>query len=185
MRGFASIDGEFRYRLVRDWSPEPARSPSGVVSLRQVRSVTWCMLNPSTADGTQDDPTVRKCIGFSTRWGFNRLVIVNLFAFRATAPTCLDGSMEQVGSRNDEHIIEAVREADMVVCAWGAHGKRFPSRVLEVRELVDESAARGDQFGRQPAVGCLGLTADGQPRHPLMLGYGTPRQVFPPLGGVA
>jgi hypothetical protein len=67
-----SADGRYRYRLTRD--------------LGGKTTVTFIMLNPSTADANLDDPTIRRCKGFAKDWGYGRLIIVNLFAFRATDP---------------------------------------------------------------------------------------------------
>lgn len=57
-----SVCGKFRYVLEREWALHG-------------KTLTWCMLNPSTADALDDDPTIRKCIGFSKRWGFGSLVV--------------------------------------------------------------------------------------------------------------
>src|SRR5687767_7200334 len=70
-----SDDQRYRYQLVRGWSGEPP--------------IVWVMLNPSTADGTQDDHTIRKIVQFSRNWGYGSLTVVNLFALRATKPTAL------------------------------------------------------------------------------------------------
>ena len=64
--------GRYRYRLTRE--------------LGGKLTLTVVMLNPSTADGSADDPTIRRCKGFAKDWGYGRLVIVNLYAFRATDP---------------------------------------------------------------------------------------------------
>jgi hypothetical protein len=117
-------------------------------------AVAFIGLNPSTADETADDPTIRRCIGFARRWGFARLKVINLFAFRSTDPAALLAAPDPVGPENDSTILEGIRESDLVVCAWGA----FPNsgRAADVLPLI-------------AAPHCLGTTKNGSPRHPLYL----------------
>lgn len=115
------------------------------------------MLNPSTADATLDDPTIRRCRGFAKGWGMGGLVVVNLFAFRATSPAALKSSADPVGPENDDAIHDAVVGSRAVVAAWGVHG-RLLGRADQVLGLLRE-------IGREPM--CLGVTKDGYPRHPL------------------
>lgn len=124
---------------------------------RELRRVCWIMLNPSTADETQDDPTVRRCIGFGRAWGFGRLTIVNLFALRSTDPRALRGHTDPVGPDNDLAIVSSARMADLVVAAWGVHGA-LGGRAGHVAGLL--AAARIN-------VHCLGTTKSGAPVHPL------------------
>lgn len=140
--------GVFRYRLWRRWSSN-------------VKPITFIMLNPSTADANEDDPTIRKCIGFAKRIGHGAIEVVNLFAFRATKPAELKREGFRRGPDNNRHIIAACNESAMVVCAWGAHARGL-SRVGEVKDLLG--------MGRYP-IFALALTEDGIPRHPLMLSY--------------
>ena len=77
-RGSAEISdcGHYRYSLYREWRYNP-------------RLIVWMMLNPSTADALTNDPTLRRCIDFSRQWGYGGLIVVNLYAFRASKPkTC-------------------------------------------------------------------------------------------------
>jgi len=109
------------------------------------------MLNPSTATQEQDDPTIRRCIGFARRWGYVRLEVVNLFAWRATRPKDLPRSWDP---EDDRAIREAVVRADRVVAAWGVHGAG--PRADEVLAMLGP-------------CDCLGVTKHGHPRHPLYL----------------
>lgn len=125
--------------------------------------ILWVMLNPSTADALQDDNTIRKICGFSARWGYDLLEVVNLFALRSTDPTALKKHADPIGPENDRHILEAVQRANTVVCAWGNHG------VLGDRDLAVVRAIFA--AGRTPVV--LGMNEPSgkppraQPVHPL------------------
>lgn len=86
----------------------------------------FIMLNPSTADAMVDDATIRRCSGFAQRWGYARLEVANIYAYRSTDPRALRDLADPVGPENDQYIAEAVARADKVVCAWGAHPARNP-----------------------------------------------------------
>lgn len=120
----------------------------------------FIMLNPSTADEKRNDPTVSRCIGFAKHWGFGRLEVCNIFAYRATDPKELysyyDGKLI-IGPDNDMHIRHAVDRADRVVCAWGNHGVLF-DRGIFIREAI----MLQDKF---PLA--FKITNKGQPIHPL------------------
>ena len=123
------------------------------------RRVLFVMLNPSAADEEQDDPTIRRCIGFARNWGFGLLDVVNLFALMSTDPKALLTADGPVGPDNDVTIHCALEVADTVVLGWGNHGLDHQGRVKEVTAIVRQSA--------QPF--CLGITLRGAPRHPLRL----------------
>lgn len=112
-------------------------------------------LNPSTADETNDDPTIRRCIGFARAWGYGALCMANLFAYRATDPADMKKAAEPVGWENDHTLTTLARGAGVVVAAWGAHGT-YKGRDQSVRLLV-------------PNLHFLRLTKDGHPGHPLYL----------------
>lgn len=126
--------------------------------------INWVMLNPSTADEIFDDPTIRKCIGFSKRWGFSELVVTNLFSFRATKPSDLRELVRCDYARavgiNDPHIIEQAHRANMVIAAWGIHGN-LAGRADDVMNRVLPDIR----------MFCIGKTKDGLPLHPCMAGY--------------
>jgi hypothetical protein len=130
---------------------------------------TFIMLNPSTADGLIDDPTIRKCMGFCERWGCGELHVVNLFAFRATDPADLRRADDPVGPDNFDWIRRTVditlnrthsgRRA-RVVCAWGTRGVYMAQDQIVIGRIEDIC---------QPM--CLGVTLDGHPKHPLYVRY--------------
>lgn len=133
--------------------------------------IAWVMLNPSTADASIDDPTIRKICGFSKRWGYSLLTVVNLFALRSTDPKALKKHQDPVGPDNDAHIRAAVASATTVVCAWGNHGALL-DRDIAVRKLI---------HGAGKAAVVLGLNDTGprkQPVHPLYQPYETQVSVW-------
>ena len=152
-----SPDGTYRYYLGRRWNADPAT---------RALTLAFIMLNPSTADAEQDDPTIRKCVGFARRLGYDAISVFNLFAYRATDPADLKRAMragvDVVGPENDERLGTLLRGrlavGQGVVAAWGAHAPDG-----RVRAVLAMPGSR--------ALCTLGLTAKGVPRHPLMLGY--------------
>lgn len=151
-----SLDGLYRYRLERAWGDETA-------------TATWVMLNPSTADAHVDDRTVNQCVTFSRMAGYGRLVIVNLFALRATDPAELLTHRDPVGLGNEYHVGRALAEASLIVAAWGTH-KMAARSTIRLR-LRDAAPPEVD-------VVCLGKTASGAPKHPCRL---SPRTLFLPF----
>lgn len=143
-----SLCGKFRYVLGRQWN---AALPM----------LVFVMLNPSIATADFDDPTIRKCVAFAKMMGFGGIVVVNLFAYRATDPHDLRRAGYQVGEENDAHIARAVTNNRNVVCAWGAHARGL-ARPAEVLALLR-------RLGVKPMA--IAFTGDGIPRHPLMLSY--------------
>lgn len=158
--------GRYRYELRRRWHPT---LPALYVGC----------LNPSTADATTDDHTVRKLVGFAERLGLGGLVLWNLYAFRATDPRelwrCeLEGG-DPVGPDNDRHLARIFGEADVdrdgrFVVAWGDTSNA--SRVTAVLERM----ANAEVLTRLEA---WGTTRNGGPRHPSRIGYDTPLTRWP------
>ena len=112
-------------------------------------------LNPSTANETADDPTIRRCIAFARSWGHGALCMANLFAYRATQPADLRAQDDPVGPENDAYLQKLAAEAGVVVAAWGVHGTHR-GRHNVVRTML-------------PTLHYLRLTKDGHPGHPLYL----------------
>ena len=157
-----SNDEIYRYTLTRQWSDGPC--------------VGWLMFNPSTADARQDDATIRKCVGFSKRWGYGRMVVVNLYAIRSRDPKAVTRmGAAAIGPMNDYWIIQAIKDCRELICAWGCaqHSLEIKSRIdFILRVDLSEDGAT------IVPVRCLGLRKDRHPRHPLMLSYETPREAF-------
>lgn len=147
MSAILSPCGTYRYRLTR-------YLPS---LLRWVRPVTFIMLNPSTADATADDPTIRRCLAFADRWGGTELRVVNLFALRSTDPKALYKHADPIGPENAEHLREAAVGASILVAAWGTHASKvYPEWTRQVTEWL---APLG--------LEALKINGDGSPAHPL------------------
>ncbi len=160
--------GTYRYALWRSWNPG-------------LPVAVFVMLNPSTADGTADDPTIRKCVGFAKRWKCGAIYVVNLFAYRATDPRKLRplDRADRCGEYNGRHLRRALSRlcspgvvSGPCVAAWG----RQPAAVLGDEPARLKSLARQESVPLQ----CLGFAQDGNPRHPLMLAYATELQPYPP-----
>lgn len=136
--------------------------------------VMFIGLNPSTADETEDDMTIKKCLGFAKQWGFKGIHMLNLFAHRATQPDDLLLTEEPIGNvtRNDNLVAYYGQRCGKVVVCWGAVSAKlqqalnWDERVATVLDLID-----------QP-IYCLGKTADGSPRHPSRIAYATPLEVY-------
>jgi hypothetical protein len=146
--------GKYRYWLERKWGPGTPQ--------------VFVMLNPSTADASEDDPTIRRCMGFARREGAGGLIVVNLFGLRATDPKELDGARDRVGPDNATNIglalIGAAATRRPVICAWGAN-KHAPSQAGILHRRADDIGAE---------LKCLGLTKSGAPKHPLYLSANAP-----------
>jgi hypothetical protein len=140
-----SPDRKYRYQLTRSIGP-------------YMQSVNFIMLNPSTADETKDDPSIRRCIGFARSWGFGRLIVTNLFAIRATDPKQMLSEPEPIGQDNSEWLVKSANRSALVVCAWGAHGAHR-DRGMEVQRFLLP----------RHNLHMLRLTAQGEPAHPLYL----------------
>ncbi len=133
----------YRYMLLRSWGDGPACS--------------FIMLNPSTADASKDDPTIRRCMSFARREGCGSLVVFNLFAFRATSPADMKAAADPIGEENDDYLQMLMkRDEGPIIAAWGAHGS-FLDRDKVVKRMFT---------GR---LQCLGKTKSGAPKHPLYI----------------
>ena len=140
-----SACGLYRYSLHRAWDEV------------HLNTVNFVMLNPSTADGAQEDATIRRCVGFARSCGYGALVVTNLFAYRSTNPNGLLTAHDPIGPDNDQHLKTWASIAGPTIFGWGAH-TFATERSRAVYEML-----------RQYNPQCLRLTKSGAPAHPLYL----------------
>lgn len=143
--------GRYRYRLHRQWTAGD-------------HNVLWLMLNPSTADATNDDPTIRRCMAFSKAWGYEGMYVGNLYALRSTDPEALrtpPGGIDPVGPENHKHLREMAAWADLIVAGWGSHKMATPDVVTAAWKATGKN------------LWCLGYTKNRSPRHPLYVASAT------------
>jgi hypothetical protein len=139
--------GLYRYTLRRAWGVAPP--------------VLFVMLNPSTATAEQDDPTIRRCIGFARQWGAGGLLVANLYALRSTDPRGLSAVPDPVGPDNDSWIQRLAGTSLRVIVAWGAAPGPDPARPQRVRSVLRSVGVE--------ELWALGLSRSGAPRHPLYM----------------
>jgi len=185
-----SADGRYRYVLSRRLPGVDPYSPTPRICL-------WGMVNPSTADATANDHTIRKITGYCARWGFTRFRVVNLYAYRSKDIDLLSFLEKQdamsaslvgvktfpptdiVGPDNDRHIREQAVFASEIIVAWGARAKMPPSAKERIPHVL--GLLRGATLGVIPRVApifCIGRTKSGDPKHPLTTPYTAARERF-------
>ena len=147
--------GKYRYMLSRRWQSGPACG--------------FIMLNPSTADASIDDPTIRRCMGFARREGCGGLIVVNLYAYRSSSPAVLAAVTDPHGGPDAEREFHAAvsRVDGPLIAAWGAWSA-----------IRNPAAQIAKQYADR--LMCLGRTKDGHPRHPLYVRADAPLQLFSP-----
>ena len=166
----------YRYSLWRTWDS-------------QKPIVVFIGLNPSTADETVNDPTMRRCIGFARLWGYGGMVVVNLFAYCATKPTVLRHVADPVGKDTDSWIYTLCQyvarqvggEHNSLDCeeAGQTHGSEKSHYESVSAKVILCWGNQGCLKGRDrtlltlitPIITpyCLAMTKQGYPAHPLYL----------------
>lgn len=170
MSAIISQCSKYRYRLERDILPVLTDlAPPGPLN---GKVIAFFGVNPSTADATLNDATVRKWMGFCARWGVPRFVVGNVFAYRATDVKQLASVDDPFGDDIGDRTTDIINDADILVPCWGDTGKVPPKLQFAFDVLMDELVSSGKP------VRHFGLTKAGDPKHPLMLGYTTPLVPF-------
>lgn len=135
---------QYRYLLTRTWD-------------ESLGIVNFIGVNPSTADATEDDATIRKCVNYALNWGYGGLAMTNLFAYRSRDPAKLPLHHNPIGDKNDLYLRETATKSSLIILAWGTNG------ALEARDRgVIDMLQHHDLY-------CLKKTKDGFPNHPLYL----------------
>ena len=148
-----SVCRTWRYALWRRWN-------TGL----SCDMVAFVGLNPSYADESINDPTIRRCINFAKDWGFEGIYMLNAYAFRATDPRNMKAASNPVGPKNDQLLRYYSGKAITIVACWGAHCE--PKREVVVCEVIGK------------LVMSLGTTKNGRPKHPLYLRADTKPEPF-------
>jgi hypothetical protein len=160
MSAIISPCGAFRYRLEREVQSEG-------------KVFAYFGVNPSTADASIDDHTVKKWRGFSEIHSVSRFIVGNVFAYRSTDVEALRLAVDPVGPDNAEHLLAIAADADVLVPCWGRR-KKIPRTLWphlgQTLELLRST-------GKPIMV--FGLTKSGDPVHPQMLAYTTPLLELP------
>lgn len=153
-----SLCQKYRFDLRRFWGSAPY--------------CLWIMLNPSTADARVNDRTISKIMGFSNRWGYGGLVVVNLFAFRATDPDELLLADDPVGPNNDHYIMSWATKPEIrdVYVGWGSYGG-IKGRGLQIGRALHAAGVE---------MKCLFINENGHPKHPLYVANDTVPKVWTP-----
>ncbi len=129
----------YRYKLWRIWDDD-------------LPKVLFIMLNPSTADESKDDPTIRRCINYAKSWGYGGLFVGNLYAYRTTDPRELKKIYDPIGDDNYKCLLEMFQKCSAVICAWG-NNEPMP---IELKKNLSR-------------LHYLELSKTGIPKHPLYL----------------
>lgn len=151
-----SEDRCHRYALWRQWSSS-------------LDVILFVALNPSTADESIDDPTIRRCRGYAKAWSASGFIVVNLFAFRTTFPEDLIASNEPIGKDNDRWLSVCSEISRFTLVCWGNHGRHL-NRAKKVLPLLQRTHA-------------LKTNKGGEPCHPLYLAANLQPYPFPTTGG--
>ena len=122
--------GKYRYELHREWD-------------KSKKKVLFVMLNPSTADGLNNDLTTIRCINFAKKWGYGGIMIGNIYPFRAKRPKDLRKWLDEAkltadfnaAHENIKHVETMAEQADMIVCAWGCNHPGIPEWIDELGDL--------------------------------------------------
>ena len=156
-----SKDKRFRFLLWRIWDESKPL-------------LHWCMLNPSSADQNESDPTLTKCCSFAKKWKMGGVILTNLFPAIATYPVELlkmddrrgpmaymEGGIDGPDYVNKKYLLFAAQNSDLTIVGWGNNVQRLNClRVIEETVYV---------LNKVRPVKCIRKTKMGHPSHPLYI----------------
>ena len=135
-----SADRKFRYALWRIWD---AGKPL----------TCFIGLNPSTANETELDATVRRVVNFAKLWNFGGVYMMNCFPYVSTDPKGLNDFGG--GDMNDQWLRKVGAICQTVYFAWGSF------------KIVKETGRDIQLSHMFPEAMALAINKDGSPKHPL------------------
>jgi hypothetical protein len=145
-----SVCRKYRYTLTRKWGEGDCL-------------MACILVNPSTADHTNNDATTIRCMGFAERHGYDGLIMANLFAFRSRDPAMLKRNhavgVDIRGPDNRKHLLDVVAKSSRILVGWGTGGGYLNADIDFMRWMREDGHD----------VHCLKITQDGYPAHPLYL----------------
>ncbi|QDY42240.1 DUF1643 domain-containing protein [Candidatus Pantoea soli] len=154
MNAVISPCNQYRYRLDREVAAEG-------------KVIAYFGVNPSYADASIDDNTVIRMRSFTLSHQGKRFIVGNVFSYRSTNVRKLASTNDCFGLEHKFYLNQIIDEADILVPCWGSRNK-LPQNL---RQHLDSMLRLLLSSGKP--VYSFGLTATGDPRHPLMLAGST------------
>lgn len=143
-----SRDEKYRYTLTRSWNKGKG-------------NILWIGMNPSTATADVDDPTVRREVLFSMKWGYRKYIKCNIMDYRAThPPMLLQKNVAPCSKKNLSYILKEAKKADKIIFAYGNLKEplqKYADKIIETLEPMSKK------------IFIFGNTKNGNPRHPLYI----------------
>ncbi|GIO49452.1 DUF1643 domain-containing protein [Paenibacillus azoreducens] len=151
---FSDKNRYYRYYLERNW-----KTPN-------LKTAAIIMLNPSYADEFKLDLSIMKVSNMLIDMNYCSLRVVNLFAFVATEHSALVSTIGNTGKTNDEWIIKAIKNVDLLIIAWGSDDNKYKNRKREVKEIIMKLPLKD----KPKKIQCFIDEENRKGRHPSRLG---------------
>ena len=163
MRGTAYFGGPkncYRFMLTREWGSSDMEP-----------FIMFIGMNPSTATGEENDPTINREIGFTKRLGFTSYCKTNVSPYRWTEGKTLEKQNVTLDPGDNYVVIQDwAKQAEMVILATGKLGPRMA--------YIAKGLVNGLYRCGITPLWCFGTNKDGSPKHTLYLSSDTPLEIF-------